>query len=104
MAGALAPQTWAGARSACREVSSETPVPGREAGKPLDLLLGPGCIRVPVQPPVPAWLARGWRAPPFAVSFGPASGCLLAHRLSPRTEALGVRASSRASLILQESE
>ena len=83
---------------------------GRRLGKPLNLLLGPscdpptGCIRVPVQPPVPVWLACGQWAPPFGVAFSPASGHLFAHRLSLRTEDLGVQAASRASLVLEEGE
>lgn len=41
MAGVLALQTGAGARSACRGVSSETPVPGQEAGEASELAGGP---------------------------------------------------------------
>lgn len=55
-----------------------------------------GCIRIPVQPPVPVALRAG-SGHPVRVAFSPASGHLFAHRLSLRTEDLGVQAASRAS-------
>lgn len=107
MVGGPGPAHLGGGSLCLPGVSSKTPVPGQEAGEALNLLLGPscdppmGCIRIPVQPPVPVWLRRAGSGHPRSESpsVQPVAISLL-HRPSAN-RGLGVQAASRASRVLR---